>query len=109
MRLSGVRRYMWGYAAAGASGSLCINLRILCNHWLILPMQIISAERNISMIAAEMKNDVATVRIHDEYYVREPQGYIAQLNQIVTNSYKRRAMAQLNAMNCRSDSIDTLP
>lgn len=61
------------------------------------------------MIAAEIKNNVVTVRIHDEYYVREPQGYIAQLNQIVTNSYKRRATAQLTSMNYRPNIIDSLP
>ena len=39
------------------------------------------------MIAAEIKNNVSTVRIHDEYYAKEPHGYMAQLNQIVSNSY----------------------
>ncbi len=42
------------------------------------------------MIAAEMKTNAAVVRIHDECFVREPRGYIAQVNQIVTDSYKRR-------------------
>lgn len=61
------------------------------------------------MIAAEIKNDVSTVRIHDEYYVNEPHGYIAQLHQIVSNSYKRRMAARLMPMNCQSDSVDSLP
>lgn len=61
------------------------------------------------MIAAELKNEVATVRIHDEYYVREPHGYIAQLNQIVSNSYKRRATARLDSMNYQSGNIDGIP
>ena len=42
------------------------------------------------MIAAEMKNDVSTVRFHDEYYVNKPNRYMAQLGQIVTDSYRRR-------------------
>ena len=58
------------------------------------------------MIAAEMKNDVSTVRIHDEYYVKEPHGYMKQMNQIVTNSYKRRAVAQMASIHCQPDSID---
>ncbi len=58
------------------------------------------------MIAAEMKNDVSTVRIHDEYYVKEPHGYMRQMNQIVTNSYKRRAALQIASIHCQSDNID---
>ncbi|MGN0972616.1 MAG: hypothetical protein ACI4OY_11710 [Aristaeellaceae bacterium] len=56
-----------------------------------------------------MKNEVSTVRIHDEYYVSEPRGYIAQLNQIVSNSYKRRMSARLMPTNCQPDSVDSLP
>ncbi len=58
------------------------------------------------MIAAEMKNDVSTVRIHDEYYVKEPHGYMKQMNQIVTNSYKRRAALQMASIHCQPDNID---
>lgn len=61
------------------------------------------------MIAAEMKNDVSTVRIHDEYYAKEPHGYMAQLNQIVSNSYKRRVTAQLTSMNCQPGNVDSRP
>lgn len=61
------------------------------------------------MIAAEIKNSVSTVRIHDEYYAKEPHGYMAQLNQIVSNSYKRRTTAQLKSLNCQLGSIDSLP
>ena len=46
------------------------------------------------MIAAEMKNSVSTVRIHDEYYVNKPNRYMAQLGQIVTDSYRRRTSQQ---------------
>ncbi|MGN0745431.1 MAG: hypothetical protein ACI4ML_02015 [Aristaeellaceae bacterium] len=56
-----------------------------------------------------MKNEVSTVRIHDEYYVSEPRGYIAQLNQIVSNSYKRRMSARLMPTNFQPDSVDSLP
>lgn len=58
------------------------------------------------MIAAEMKNDVSTVRIHDEYYAREPQGYIAQVNRIISSSYKRRAMVQQYGMNSQPAGVD---
>ena len=42
------------------------------------------------MIAAEIKTDVTTVRIHDEFCSSPSQGCISHMNQIVTNSYKRR-------------------
>jgi len=45
------------------------------------------------MIAAEMKSEAATVRIHDEYYVEEPQGCLSQLNQIVSGAYRRKALS----------------
>ena len=60
------------------------------------------------MIAAEMKNEVTTVRFHDEYYVSEPDGYMTQLNQIVTNSYKRRAALNASSMHCQPDSVDSV-
>lgn len=65
--------------------------------------------KDVRMIAAEMKNNAFTVRIHDEYYVSEPHGYLAQLNQIVTNSYKRRMSARLKPMIFQPDSVDSLP
>lgn len=58
------------------------------------------------MIAAEIKNDVSTVRIHDEYYVKEPTGYMKQMNQIIANSYKRRAAVQMATAHCQPGSID---
>ena len=60
------------------------------------------------MIAAEMKNNSATVRIHDEYFVKQPHGYMKQMNQIVTNSYKRRAALQKASNHCQPDSIDNV-
>lgn len=59
------------------------------------------------MIAAEMKNSVSTVRIHDEYYAKEPRGYMEQLNQIVANSYKRRAALQASSTHCQPDNVDS--
>lgn len=50
------------------------------------------------MIAAEMKNDVSTVRFHDEYCASKPGRYMAQLNQIVTDSYRRRTSQQASAV-----------
>ncbi len=45
------------------------------------------------MIATEIKSDGATVRIHDEFCNKATaQGCISNLNQIVTNSYKRRTL-----------------
>lgn len=42
------------------------------------------------MIAEEIKTDVTTVRIHDEFCSSPSQGCISHMNQIVTNSFKRR-------------------
>ena len=115
MRQSGGQRYRRGYdAAAGRDLMLAEALHRLssleyfaiidpyyrCRH---------PCRKDIRMIAAEMKNEVSTVRIHDEYYVSEPRGYIAQLNQIVSNSYKRRMSARLTPTNCQPDSVDSLP
>lgn len=44
------------------------------------------------MIAVEINNKAATVRIHDEFCSTPSQGCISRLNQIVTDSYKRRSM-----------------
>ena len=59
------------------------------------------------MIAAEMKNDVSTVRFHDEYYVNKPGRYMAQLNQIVTDSYRRRTSQKACAISPPIDIIDS--
>lgn len=44
------------------------------------------------MIAAEIKTNASTVRIHDEFCVSPTQCCISHLNQIVSQSYKRRAV-----------------
>lgn len=46
------------------------------------------------MIATEIKNDSTTVRIHDTFCNRVSQKCISRVNQIVSNSYKRRTMAE---------------
>lgn len=46
------------------------------------------------MIATEIKNDSTTVRIHDTFCNRVSQECISRVNQIVSNSYKRRTMAE---------------
>ncbi len=45
------------------------------------------------MIAAEIKNDNTTVRIHDNFCDRVSQECISRVNQIVSSSYKRRTMS----------------
>lgn len=45
------------------------------------------------MIAAEWKTEASVVRVHDEYYEKEPKSYLAQVSQIVSQSHKRRVMA----------------
>ena len=42
------------------------------------------------MIIAEVKNELATVRIHDEYYRKETEQTMTEINQIVSQAYKRR-------------------
>lgn len=44
------------------------------------------------MIVSEKKTTVSTIRIHDEFCASPTSGRISHLNQIVSNSYKRRAM-----------------
>ena len=64
-------------------------------------------QKGTAMIAAEMKNSVSTIRIHDECYVKEPHGYMEQLNQIVANSYKRRVALQASSTHCQPDNVDS--
>ena len=45
------------------------------------------------MIADEIKTDSSIVRIHDEFCSSPSQEYMSHLNQIVSNSYRRRNMA----------------
>lgn len=115
MRQSGGQRYRQGYDAQPAA-TCCLQKRSIAYHpWNTLQSSTHTTgaghpcRKDIRMIAAEMKNEVSTVRIHDEYYVSEPHGYIAQLNQIVSNSYKRRMSARLMPTNCQPDSVDSLP
>lgn len=51
------------------------------------------------MIAAEFKNTVSIVRIHDEYCSSETGLCITRLGQIVSKSYKRRQLS------CETDGI----
>lgn len=46
------------------------------------------------MIATEIKNDNATVRIHDTFCNNVSQESISRVNQIVSNSYKRRTLEE---------------
>ena len=45
------------------------------------------------MVAAELKNAVSTIRIHDEYFETSTGHCISRLNRIVSNSYKRRQLS----------------
>ena len=45
------------------------------------------------MIVSEIKNEIATVRIHNEYYLKETQQTMAEINQIVSQAYQRRLAA----------------
>ena len=45
------------------------------------------------MIADEIRSNSSIIRIHDEYCSIPNQGCISHINQIVTNSYKRRSTA----------------
>lgn len=42
------------------------------------------------MIISEIKNEIATVRIHNEYYRKETQQTMAEINRIVSQAYQRR-------------------
>ena len=45
------------------------------------------------MIISEIKNEIATVRIHNEYYQKETQQTMAEINRIVSQAYQRRMAA----------------
>lgn len=45
------------------------------------------------MIISEIKNEIATVRIHNEYYRKETQQTMAEINRIVSQAYQRRMAA----------------
>lgn len=42
------------------------------------------------MIVHELKNDVSTVRIHDEFYDSNATRLIGSVSRVVSESYKRR-------------------
>ena len=42
------------------------------------------------MVIAEVRNEIATVRIHDEYYRKETRQAMAEINRIVSQAYQRR-------------------
>ena len=46
------------------------------------------------MIKSEINNGNTVVRIHDEYFDAIPQDSVSRLTQIVSASYKRRALAR---------------
>lgn len=45
------------------------------------------------MVVSERKTTASTIRIHDEFFTNPTSGRISHLSQIVSDSYKRRAMA----------------
>ena len=45
------------------------------------------------MIAAEFKNAISTIRIHDECCEASPARCISHLNRIVSDSYRRRQLS----------------
>ncbi len=51
------------------------------------------------MIVSEIKNEIATVRIHNEYYLKETQQTMAEINQIVSQAYRRRLAAAAPFLN----------
>ena len=57
------------------------------------------------MITIEIKTKSSTVRIHDEFCSNPTQGCISHLNQIVSNSYKRRNMAEQSVVHSNENSI----
>ena len=42
------------------------------------------------MVIAEVRNEIATVRIHDEFYRKETQQALTEVNRIVSQAYQRR-------------------
>ena len=50
------------------------------------------------MVIAELKNDFATVRIHDECYQTETGQAMAEVSRIVSMAYQRRASAAASAL-----------
>ncbi len=46
------------------------------------------------MVVHELKNDVSTVRIHDECYESDSLRLIGSVSRVVSNSYKRRYLSE---------------
>ena len=57
------------------------------------------------MIADEIKTGSSVVRIHDEFCSSPSQECISHLNQIVSNSYRRRSMVAEAASNTKEESM----
>ena len=45
------------------------------------------------MVVHELKNDVSTVRIHDEFCEADSTRLIGSVSRVVSNSYKRRYLS----------------
>jgi len=48
------------------------------------------------MVVHELKNDVSTVRIHDEFCEENSTRLIGSVSRVVSESYKRRYLSQKN-------------
>lgn len=46
------------------------------------------------MVVHELKNDISTVRIHDEFYDADSKRLINSASRVVSESYKRRYLSQ---------------
>jgi len=46
------------------------------------------------MVVHELKNDVSTVRIHDECFEADSKRLIGSVSRVVSNSYKRRYLSK---------------
>lgn len=58
------------------------------------------------MVVSEKTTAAATVRIHDEFCTDPTSGRISHLSQIVSNSYKRRAMATEMAVPAMATNLE---
>ena len=60
-------------------------------------------ERSEQMIVSEVRNDGMTVRFHDEYYQKEPRLVLTEINQIISQAYRRRVSF------CPPDQLVSIP
>lgn len=58
------------------------------------------------MVVSERRTTASTIRIHDEFCTNPTSGRISHLSQIVSNSYKRRAMATEMAVPAMATSLE---